>query len=731
MDPLSLEYEFLRPIVSAWVGKLERAKESRSKWKEISDECMMFYSHSAEAMWDPQYSKKFWKNVKLPRFRVTINKAFELVAIFGPNLMWEIPHRSVNPKKQLELPQELFGQDEQGMMAYQQFMQQMQTDKAQDKVISHLMGAWLNYTPREMPGGGLAGHSERAKIDALIKGRGVLATRNYKMPGSGRMLTGAFYTDPYDVFLDPDFNQVDECRWMAIRHVEPHYEVEERFGLEKNSLRNRSSLESSWSYSELRTQDEASSRRKAGQTGDNIVWYEIYSKAGLGCRGTGMPDSIKYRLEEVVGKHAYLAICPDVPYPLNMSTESLRKGSTDEDVRDAFAWPVPMWADDRWPVEFLDFYHDPQSAWPIAPLAPGLGELKLLNFLVSWMANRVWSSSRDFWAVAAPHVEHYRDYLMNGDDQAIIPTPVGLEDISKGIQVLQQPETRQDMSRLIQFVSDMFDKRVGLTNFVYGLNVDGTQNRTAEETVAKSRAVSARPEYMQKQVVEWQARVAQSEAFVTRWFVTGEDVKPLVGETGAALWDQFIVSTDVELVTRQFEYTVDAASIRRPNRDRDISNYQQVIGIFMPVMQQYGAATGNYGPFNYLMRKWAEFHDADLEQAEIPPPPEPDPAQQEMEQAMQQLTLEQAQADLEKTRADTESTLQAGAPDPVAAEIEAGKAQLQMQMAAAKAEQDIGIKQSSSALDLMQGQAKHEMEMQQGAERHMMEMAKQLAQGAE
>jgi hypothetical protein len=718
MDKKVLEYDFLRPVVAGWISKIERAKEGRSQWMEIAEECTMFYANSAQAMWDPEYSKKFWKNVKLPRFRITINKAFELVAIFGPNLMWESPHRTVKSKRKLQLPPGIFGADEQGMMAYQQFQQAQQAENARDEAVAALMSGWLNYTPREMPSGGLEGHSERAVIDALIKGRGCLTPRNYKMPGSGRTLTGAFYIDPYDVLTDPDFNQIDECRWMAIRHVQPHYEVEKRFGLERDSLKNKSTLESSWSHSEWDTDYEGDARRQAGQTGDNIVWYEIYSKAGCGARYTSMEEGIKNHMENVVGQYAYLAISPDVPWPLNMPTSKFRAGATDDDVRNAFSWPVPLWADDRWPVEFLDFYHDPQSSWPIAPLAPGLGELKLLNFLVSWLANRVWTSSRDFWAVASPHVEHYRDYLMNGEDQQIIPTPFGVDDISKAITVLQQPETRQDMSKLIAFVSDMFDKRVGLTQFVYGLNQDGTQNRTAEETVAKSRAVSARPEFMQKQVVKWQGRVAQSEAFVTRWFVRGEDVAPMFGQYGAALWDQLIVNTDVELVTRQFEYTIESASIRRPNRDRDIANFQQIAGMFLPIMQQYGAASGNYEPFNFLMRKWAEYHDADLEGAEIPPPQEPDPMQAEMQQRMQQAQLAQVEADAQKSAAEAQAAMASGQMSEAELAIEAQKAQMQMESDAAKSQLDLRTSEAKTLSEILQGQAKHMAMMQQGREIH-------------
>lgn len=712
MDRQSLEHEFLRPLVSAWSNKIERAKEARSPWKDIADECMMFYSNSAQAMWDPEYSKKFWKNVKLPRFRITINKAFELVAVFGPNLMWERPHRTVNPKRVVDLPPELFGE------MYQQVQQSQQMDKARDAAIATMMSAWLNYTPGEMPSGGLEGHCERSVIDALIKGRGCQVLRNYQMPGSRRTLTGSFYLDPYDYFTDPDFNQIDECRWIAIKHVEPYYEVEKKFRLEKNSLKNKSTLESSWSHSEWGTDSEADARRKAGQTGDNIVWYEIYSKGGCGINNTTVPGDIKNHMDDVVGQYAYLAISPAVPYPLNMPTEKLRRGATDDEVRDAFAWPVPFWADGRWPVECLDFYHDPKSSWPVAPLAPGMGELKLLNFLVSWMATRTWSSSRDFWAVASPHVEHYREYLLNGDDQALIPTPFGVDDVKSAVSVLTQPEMRQDMSRLIAFISDMFDKRVGLTAYVYGLNEGGTQNRTAEETVSKSRAVAARPDFMQKQVVKWQGNLSRSEAFMTRWFVRGDDVRPLLGDYGAMLWDQLIVNTDVELVTREFEYTIAASSIRRPNRDRDVANFQQVAGMFLPIMQQYGASSGNYQPFNFLMNKWAEYHDADLDGANIPPPQEPDPQQMEIQQRMQMAEVTKAEAEAQKIMADAQGAIASSQIDETRLMMEAQKEELKLAAQAAKDQQSLQAAQSKTVTEMLQGQAKHEMMLRQGQEIH-------------
>ena len=707
MDNYTIDSEFFRPLTNGWLSKLESAARSRKDWKDTADECMMFYANSAKAMWDPQISKKFWRGTKLPRFRVTINKAFEMVAIFGPNLFWDVPHRTVEGKRPMNLPPEFFMGDPQLQMMGQQLMQSQQSRELEDKIISFLMDRWLNYTPREQPGGGLSGHSQRAMLDALIKGRGATAIRPYKMPGSGRNLTGGFRVAPENIFLDPDFDSVDECRWMAIKHIDVHTDVEKRFQLPANSLKNKSTLESSFTFGELSTDDQSSAHRKNGQTNDLVIWYEIYSKSGVGCSHTTMDPTMREHLTETVGQYAYIAICGDVPYPLNMSAEKLRKGASDEEVKEAFSWPVPFYADDKWPVEFLDFYTNPESAWPVAPLAPGLGELKLLNFLMSWFTNRVWSSSRDFWAVAMPYIDHYKDYLNNGEDQSIIPTPVGLKSPKEAIEILTQPETRQDMTQLIGFVSDMFDRRVGLTATIYGQNENNTQNRTAEETSSKQRAVMARPEYMQKQVVDWQSRIAQSEAFLTRWFVTAQDVMPLLGEAGAALWSRYIESTDIELVARQFNYTIAASSIRRPNRDRDTANFQQVMGLFAPAMQSYAEGTGNYEPYNGMVSEWCTLHDANPESLLIPstqPTPEEQAAQAQLQQQMQQIEMAVQQATAQKLGAEGQAIM---------AEVQLEQQKVQTDMQVKQAEMQVKMQGEQAKMQLEQAKLQADMQMQQ------------------
>jgi hypothetical protein len=692
MDYSVIESEFFRPMHTAWLAKLDCAEAARKDWKEVSDECLMFYGKSAAAMWSDDYSKKFWKGVKAPKFRITVNKAFELVAIFGPSLLWENPFRNVVPRKKQRFDLDDLVSDPNMLQFYQQLQEQQDSFESTDRVTAQLMQTWLNYTVREIPGGGLVRQCEKATTNALIKGRGIIVARPYITPGSNKVITGGFNLDPEDLLIDPDAKSLDDAKWIAIRHVDPYWEVERRFQLPKDTLKEKATLESLWRYSEaFAVSGRGTADRKAGKGRDLVVWYEILSKMGAGCRNCGMVDGIQQQLEEIVGQYAYIAICDSVPWPLNCPSDRLRDGMTNEEVQQAFSWPIQSWKDSRWPMEVIDFYPDPTSPWPMPPLQPAMGELKLLNFLIPWLCNRVWSSSRDFWAVPRQYLDDYRETILKGEDQSILAVPPGVDDVRKSLQILQQPETRGDLLRIIEFVSMQFDKRTGLMATAYGGNEGGTQNRTAEETIAKQRAIGIRPEYMQKQVVKWQSDFASLEAFITKTFVTSADVDELLGPLGARLWQDFIEGQSDEKITRQYEYTIEANSIRRPNRDRDVINFQQAMNIWMPVMQQYGASSGDYEPMNALMRKWAEYHDADLDDAMIPEKPEPDPEEQQMQQQQQMLAMQKDEATIAKLQGEAQRAAamaqMQGQADPTADQ------QMRLMMAQQEAQLKLGQKQ--------------------------------------
>lgn len=727
-------YEFLRPLCSAWLAKIELALtcQARKKWQEVASECTMFYSRSAAAMWDPLYAKKFWRGMKPPRTRVSINKAFEFVAVYLPNLIWEIPHRTAAPKKMLELPQEAFPDQE----MYQAVMQMAAQETAQAKLVSHLSQTWLNYTPKEMPGNGMAGHNELAVLDAMLVGQGHLWPAPYSMPGSDKILTGCFHERPGDLIIDPDFPTFQKAKWIARKHTEAYWEVEKKFKLPPGSLKNRATLESSWHYAEMasrETEGQMAGERKSGKTSDLIVWYEIWSKLGTGARMTGMPSTIKNHLEETVGDYAYLAVCPDCPYPLNCSADRIRNGASSEEVRKCFEWPVPLWTDDRWPVERLIFYEDPESPYPIPPMAPALGELKAMNAIVSWLVNRTWQSSRQMYAVLGQYHDDMKKVLEDGNDLDVFAVPPGAEDIRKVIQVIENKEVNKDSWQVLQLLSDAFDKRMGMTPFVYGQNEDGTQDRTASTTEARKSAVSARPEYMQKKVVEWQSRVAGLEAILMWLFVKSSDVLPLMGQAGAMLWKQNIEDGDPEVIMRQTKFEVAASSIRRPNRERDIADLNELMTRFLPMVQARGELTGDYDQANGVLERWGELHDMEMEKLMFPQKDPNDPNAQ-LDQQLKQAEVQKTQA--EAAKAQSEAQQNPAALKAQELQMKAGMDQQKMQM-------DMQESQAQMAMDLKKMEAELQMkvmemklkieekkaEMQMAAQQHQQEMQQQQEAG--
>lgn len=730
----------LRPLVQAWTVRLEASAQARARWQSIVDEIMMFYGRSAAAMWDQTIAKKFWTGTITPRFRVSINLAYEYVAVMLPNLMWDNPHRTVEPKGPIEVPQELFGADETGQMMAQQIQAEQAQMLGTAKLSAHLQQDWLNYTAREQPQG-LLWHSTMMTLDALLKGRGCLWPRPHQFPGSGKLVTGCFREPPENLFIDPDAKTLADAKWIALKHVELHRQVEKRFRLPPGYLKNRATLESSWAYSQnLLGATPSHPHRVDGQSNDYVVWYEVFSKGGVGGERTAIFEPVKQHLQETVGDYAYLAICPAAPWPLNCPSDKITGGASTDEVRRMFEWPVPLfWKDDRWPVEVLDFYpnndeKDNGMMWPIPPLAPALGEIKLLNYLIPFLTNRVWMSSRDFWFVLGTNLKHYKDFLENGEDQCVIPTPAMTDDVRKVVTQLTQAETRRDMWELLGLVTDLFRMRVGLPVGMYGKNEDGSQNRSAEETIAKQRMYESRPQFMQKMVVDVQGRAACGEAMVARRFIRSQHVAPRIGQTLGSWWDRVVATNDDEAIARQYDYTVDAASIRRPNRDRDVANLQQVAGLWLPVAMGAAQANGDYDPVNNMMMLWGKMHDIDMTGMAIQGMTE---EMQQAQQQAQQLEEQKMQMEAAKMQAEIQGKQMDVEAKVLDAQIKQETAQADLQMKAAEMQLDAEQRQQEMAFDARKAQLDLEMESGKGVmqilmdrQKHQQKMQQDAQQGA-
>ncbi len=626
-----------QPLVKAWHEKVRLSIEhKKTKFQEDATEAMQFFNGPNDFM----YASKNATNgrgfvlgsaddMPDPTFRMTVNKVAEMVQIFGPVLYFKNPTRQVNPRKVPSPPIELLGDptDPMVQMQYQQtILPQLMPQKAVDKARAGLLEFYLNYTPNEL---NLKENSRQAIDEALIKGAGCLWTELYQQPGSPFRMVGSFFDSIDFLFVDPDMESMEDAKWIARRRIRSVWEVEREKGMKPGTL--KGNLESFNSQAMTGAEEDVDYNRRRGLTNDLIVYYEIYSKMGMGARlsGTGSGSNSPNVLGPVAelldtfGDYVYLEVAEHVNYPLNLPPDLTEAQGVDDQILAALEWPTPFWADDDWPVTVIQFHKIPRQVWPMSHLKPGLGELKFINWAYSFLASKIRTTCRDFIAIKKSAGEELKTAILSGQDLTLLEIEHQHKTITEVVQFLQHPQFNGDIWKCIEAVEMNFEKRVGLTELMYGMSAK--QMRSAEEANVKDQQIQARPDDMASRVEDAMTIVARKEAIAARWHITVQDVLPCMGPVGAAMWAQYVMAAEISTVTHELEYRIEAGSAKKPNKDRDAANMAQAMQTLFQPMLQFAMQTGDFTAINKLIADWAKSIDLDPEGYLFKPPPPPPP----------------------------------------------------------------------------------------------------------
>lgn len=710
---------YMSSLVQYWMKCIRKSSESKKGFTETGNMCQQFFSGSVGFMWEDKFRSRYLKNVAPPRFRVTIAKAFELVAVFGPSLFWRYPGRTIRSRDMFTPDPSLFGnpEDPAVQQQIQQIQMQMQQEQVERDMRNKLMETYLDYSQREQPGGGLKVDAQFAVTEALVKGRGVTWCETYSFPGSDKILTGNFYGSVDELYIDPDCKRpnLSDATWIARKHCDPYWKVERRFKLKPGTLQYKAREKTADAI--IRNETIRKPNASAAQNGDLITWYEVFSKGGVGTRAKGILPDMHPAFEEVIGDFAYICVCDGVDYPLNAPPERFELAE-DEEVLEMFDWPIPFYKDGKWPCSILDFYPNPSSAWPLAPMAMGLGELIFLNTMMSVLCERSYENSRLLIAAIKGQASDAVNKIRNGGMKEIIEINSEMErSVSDLIQVIQMPEIGFDLFRMINMVSAMFDKRTGLSELLYGMNPGGSASRTAADINVKSEMASVRPEYMRQQVEEWQSDVANLERIAAGWSIQGSDIEPLVGGIGAGLWDQLITNGDPETFVREMRCTIEANSLSKPNKTRDNENINRISQFLLPELSKHADITGDTGPINNFITDLGAAIEQDTSRWTIPSrEQEPDEQQQQLAQQDAELEMAKKQADVQKAAAEAEgqqiqnqATIQEmQQPPETEGEVDAGDAA----MMAAEEEIKLSSMQAQEELKLESMELENALELQ-------------------
>lgn len=617
-----------RPLVSQWREKIRLAWEyKKTHFQEDADEAMAFFDGPYDWLYGItrlRTSRGFTyqgdEDLPRPSFCMTVNKVAELVQLFGPALYHRNPVRQVNPRKPPELPPEFLALLPPEMQQqYQTIAMQAQQGRWVDAARAALLEHYLNFTPTAL---NLQEHARQMITEALIKGMGVLWPEVYQPVGAAYRMVGSFFDTVDNLLIDPDAESLLEARWVARRCIHPVWQVEDEYGIPRGTL--RGNVESLARQATVNVDPDGDYWRRQGRTNDLLVYWKIYSKMGIGhlLMGTRMRSEAN-AFWDMFGKYVYLVVTDEVPWPLNLPPGALESATSDDDIKLRFQWPTPYWAEDGWPFSYLVFHTKPRQVWPVSHVKPGMGELKFINWVFSFLASKIRVACRDFIAIAKSAGEEIKNIIQNGQDYTLIEIEKAHGTISEVVQFLQHPNFNGDIYRVLEAVMNNLEKRLGLTELIYGLS--GRQMRSASEAQVKSDQIQIRPDDMAQKTEVTMTDVARKEALACRWHLTAQDVAPMLGAEGAYWWGQLVESADPAQIIHQLEYRIEAGSARKPNRERDAANMRDAMQTLFQPLYAYAQATGNVGPINALIAAWAKSLDMDAEKFLLPPPPPPQP----------------------------------------------------------------------------------------------------------
>ena len=649
----------LRPIAKQWLEKIKLAEKHKQPFQDDADEAMAFFASDPDAMWGNKYFKQYAKGIDPPEFRMQINRVWEAVRLFTAVIHHRNPVRTVTPKDYPVIPppmlgimpqpptpqmgpdgQPVIGPDGQpvmmpdpGMMQYQQMMQQQGMMLERRKLVSQLLEDYLNYTPNEL---NLKQHSRKVVEEAFIKGAAVWWHELYQPEGASVKLAGSFYDTIDNLVWDPDADEYEDILWCARRRVHPVDYVAQKFGLNREDLQGHQE-----SYSSRSNIDERGykHKKKNGKTNDLMVYWEVYSKTGFGDRLKDGDKDLRGKFD-ALGQNCYIVVAEGVDFPLNippaMMQEQVDETGIPPNLFMAAQWPIPFWTEPNgWPFTLLAWHGKPGYSWPLSLIRPAIGELRFINWAMSFLATRVATSSQTMVGVAKAADPDIKAKILEKAEGGFkiveIAEAIG-RSVNDVISVFQMPGVSPDLYSIISEVTALFDRRVGLTELIYGMSRN--QFRSAAEAQVKAEQISVRPDDYANQLEDALSEVARKEALLARWMISPQDVMPLLGPMSAQAWAMHVQAEDPESIVREYSYRVEAGSARKPNIATKVENINNAMQLIMPVAQGM-MQSGNPAVFNAMITDWGEAMNFDVSKYLIPPPPPPPPQGQVPPQGQQ------------------------------------------------------------------------------------------------
>jgi hypothetical protein len=716
-----------QPLVVGWSRLIRRAmKFKKTEFQDDADDCMRFFNGTKSDLWQGAYAKSSRGFIAedsqggwVPEFQMVLMRVAEMVQLFGPALYATNPQANIVPEYDVPVPPEALGIDpaaaEQGDFAMQAAMQEYQAlvgEKNKRDLRASTAGKVLqkilNYYQREL---NKEYHSRRIIDEAVITGLGVGWIEAYSFPGDERRMIGTFYETNRRLVWDPDAEDESEILWMARQRVQPVWEAAARFGIDKHKdvyeeFRKACQLDSVESQEMVKEGPETDYEKKKGESNDLLVYWDVYSKMGMGDRMKGIDPKWRERYKKF-GNYCYIANCNRVPYPLNLHPGVNLKDDDELMVRSH--WPIPFYEDGGWPCRMLAFSRVPGHTWPMSRVKPGLGELKWLTWAYSFLADKVKESCGTVLACMKEAGADLKQALSGGPGRKLIELEriLGTK-INDIVSFLQEPRFQGDIWNVVAAVSDQLDRALGTSEILYG--TAQRQDRSATETRVKNENAGARVSDMATQVETFLSDVNRGECIALQYLLETEEIAPIVGPLGAKFYDQYIANLKTKDVAREFKYEIVGGSTRRKSKAAQLDDMMMFLQNMGTPAQQL-AVNGAPQSWNAMVEDVGDAMGWAPERTQrylIPPPPPPE--EQPPDPKVQSAQMK-AEADMQKAQMDMQAKQQDMEIKRQQAEMDTNAKMIELQ---AK-QQELAMQLQAEREKIAMLREKHEMDMQADA----------------
>jgi hypothetical protein len=654
----------LAQVCTEWLSLIKKAKEVKQKrFGQYADECYRFYNGDPTWMWDKLKIKQSgWlddESQSLPSFRIQVNKVSDAVDLFGPAMIHQYPTVMVTATKPPVMPPEAVGinsQDPYAMEQYHAMVYQTQMQEASKSSCASVSQHYLNWVQVE---GKKKDAARRSIVDAIVKGAGICYTDIHTPRGSSISYPRSRHLSIDQLIKDPDAKRQEDVQWIAIEWIEPVNLVEAKFDLPPGSL--KGNMQSLKSQSTVAGERDAKTNKRESITYDLVKYYEVFSKNGFGQHlknSKSIPDAVKQIIASW-GDFTYGVFAPNTKFPLNLPTAMLMT-QDNETLASAAQWPIPFWRDDGtgtdWPVSELYFKEDPNCVWPISIFKPVIGEIRFVNWCMSFLADKAANNAIDYIGVLKSAAEEIQEQVQSktGPTRLLEVSSDNGGKISDYISFLQRPGSNvMELWNVVRQVMNEIDKRTGLTDLIYGQT--GRQMRSATEADVLQENTTIRPDDMARKCEDWYSLMAMKEMQAAAWVLSPEDIAPAVGPIGASVFAQNMQTQDFDAIARDFSYRIAAGSARKPNKQQKLRTLNDFGQVFLPVAQQL-VGMGITDPLNAYLTSFAESMDLD------PAPflvqlPEPQPEQEQQPSPEDQQKMAEMQMELQQKQVEMELEL--------------------------------------------------------------------------